>query len=210
MYRTLVLEDITVAATSMVSLDMNRKKYTRTANCCPTYANKQRPPGLTIIEVLVVVAIISIMAIVGIPSLQDFIRRAHISSQAHEFVGTMSYARSEAVKRGQRVTVCKSADGSTCATAGNWDQGWIVFVDANNDNARQTGEELLRVRGSLDDGMTLVGNTNVATSISYLSHGGLAGLGTGTIILCYPESTKGIGMVFIRTGRVRTEAATCS
>ncbi len=162
--------------------------------------------GLTIIEVLVVVAIISIMAIVGIPSLQDFIRRARISSQAHEFVGTLSYARSEAIKRGQRVTVCKSADGETCATTGNWDQGWIVFVDANNNNTRQTDEELLRVRGPLDERISLIGNTNVATYISFLNNGGATQL--GTITLCVHG--RGVEIFLIRTGRVRTEAVTCS
>ncbi|SMP63968.1 type IV fimbrial biogenesis protein FimT [Desulfonatronum zhilinae] len=162
--------------------------------------------GLTIIEVLVVVAIISIMAIVGLPSLQDFIRRARISSQAHEFVGTLNYARSEAIKRGQRVTVCKSADGELCATTGNWDQGWIVFVDANNDNIRQTGEELLRVRSPLDEGISLAGNTNVATYVSFLNNGGATQI--GTITLCVHG--RGIDFLLIRSGRVRTEAITCS
>jgi type IV fimbrial biogenesis protein FimT len=165
--------------------------------------------GLTIIEVLVAMGIISIMVIMGIPSLQDFIRRAHISSQAHEFVGTLKYARSEAIKRGQRVTVCKSADGATCATTGNWHIGWIVFVDNNNNDTRQSGEELLRVRrGPLDGGMTLVGNTNVARRLSYLSNGGLAGLSTGTITLCHPGHSIGTNFLITYTGRVRTAPTT--
>jgi type IV fimbrial biogenesis protein FimT len=163
--------------------------------------SRERSGGFTLVEVITVIAIASILAAVGIPNLYNATRSTRISAQANEFVGTLNYARSEAVKRGQRVTVCKSANGTSCATTGNWDQGWIVFVDANNNNTRETTEELLRVRDSLDGDSTLIGTTNTATYVSFLSNGGATELGT----VALRNQAKGVDIFLIRSGRVRTE-----
>ncbi len=162
---------------------------------------------MTIIEVLVVIAIISIIASMGIPMMQRTIHNSRVTTQANEFIGHLNYARSEAVRRGERVVVCKNSDGDTCAETGGWDQGWIVFVDSNDSNDRDSDEELLQVRDELEGGSTMTGNTNVQKHVSFLSNGGLAGLGTGTITLC--SHNKGIKIIFIRTGRVRSERVSC-
>ncbi len=85
--------------------------------------------GFTLIELLMVIAIAAILASIAVPSYQWIMSRTRLSTQANELTTALSLARSEAVKRGVRVTVCKSSSGTGCTTSGNWQQGWIVFVD---------------------------------------------------------------------------------
>lgn len=163
--------------------------------------SRGRSGGFTLVEVITVIAIASILAAVGIPNLYNATRSTRISAQANEFVGTLNYARSEAVKRGQRVTVCKSANGTSCATTGNWDQGWIVFVDANNNDTRESTEELLRVRDGLEGNSTLIGTGNTVQYITFERNG--SATKDGDIAL--RNKTKGVNIKLILSGRIRTE-----
>src|SRR5687768_17503929 len=88
--------------------------------------------GLTLLEMLVALAILGIMAAVGVPSLMDTVNRMAVTSAARTISSSLSLARSEAVKRGADVSICPSADGTDCESD-NWAGGWIVFVDANGD-----------------------------------------------------------------------------
>ena len=66
-------------------------------------------------------------------------------------------ARSEAIKRAQIVSMCRSSDGSSCELdAADWSVGWIVFVNSDRDDPpeRDAREErdraLRRLAGRLD------------------------------------------------------------
>jgi type IV fimbrial biogenesis protein FimT len=79
-----------------------------------------------------------------------------MSAAANDIVTDFAYARSEAVKRGVPVTLCKSQDGAACDTTDDdpFDR-WIVFIDdadpaavvANDGNGSvDAGEVELRER----------------------------------------------------------------
>ncbi|HNU65223.1 MAG TPA: GspH/FimT family pseudopilin [Thiobacillaceae bacterium] len=114
-----------------------------------------RVGGFTMIELLITIVVAAILMTVAIPSFLDFVRNNRLTAQANDLVLGLTYARSEAVKRGVRVTVCSRQNDTTCAASATWDDGWLVFVDTDGDGAVDTGEVILRVRAPLESGNTL-------------------------------------------------------
>ncbi|MGH8501581.1 MAG: GspH/FimT family pseudopilin [Gammaproteobacteria bacterium] len=162
------------------------------------------PSGFTLIELMVTVAVAAILVTVAVPSFQTMIESNGLTSQVNQFITALNGARSEAVKRGKQITLCKSADGNGCggSTIG-YEAGWIVFVDDNQDGVRQTTEELLRFSGALKQSYTLRESNNFVTRISFKPSGEANSL--GTFVLCKDNNTsKSRTVIVIRTGRMRS------
>ena len=176
--------------------------------------------GFTLVELMVVLSIAVFLITSAIPSFQSFIQNNRMSSTTHGFVTSLNLARSEAVKRGIQVTMCKTNNSSTCVSTGGWEQGWIVFVDNNGDGQRQTGgtpEELLRVQNPVTGGMSISGQDDVENLISYAADG-FAKLVAGgnlrkdhsTLVVCDSRDfgDHARALVLNTTGSVRTTTAT--
>ena len=159
--------------------------------------------GFTLIEFTIAVFIIGIVVTLGMPQYQRLVVDARMTSQSNEFLTAIYYTRSEAVKRNDRVTICKSTNGTACATTGTWAQGWMVFVDNNAGGTTGTvdsGETVLRFHPALTNGSTLVGQTAVASYVSYASNGQTAQ--TGRFDLCAsPATYPGRDITVASTGR---------
>ncbi|PCI20617.1 MAG: hypothetical protein COB62_04450 [Piscirickettsiaceae bacterium] len=177
---------------------------------------QQRHPkkqnGFTLIELLVTLVIAGVLLSVGVPSFNGFMKKNLLATTNNKFITALHLARSEAIKRGGRVTVCKSSDGATCITTGAWQQGWIVFTDENNSTppvfspAAAVPETLLNVTPALSTNLVLTGNLNVANYISYVSSGQSqltsGAFQAGTVSLCDDRSGNfGSNIVLNRTGR---------
>lgn len=118
--------------------------------------------GFTLIELMVTLALAAIILTQAVPSFNSLVQNNRLISQKNEFISTLNLARSEALKRGTRVTVCASTDQTTCDTT-NWENGWIVFSDRNADRVLDAGtgacldteDCLVRVSAGLTDGNSL-------------------------------------------------------
>ncbi|MFO1433639.1 MAG: GspH/FimT family pseudopilin [Candidatus Competibacteraceae bacterium] len=164
--------------------------------------------GFTLIEMMITVAIAAILLTVAVPGFQAFIANNRLSTQANTFISSLQLARSEAIKRNLSVTVCQSGDGQSCNTTNGFEQGWIVFVDPDNSNTRDTGEAIILANQGLPQGMSLTGGR---TAISYRADGTVAPLNNTTLHLCHQGNTNGRDIVINVTGRIRVATVTnCS
>lgn len=166
-------------------------------SACPLRSGQRRshgsPPvttgGFTLVELAAVVAIAAVLAAVGIPSWRAFSEKLQLTGVSDAFVASLHLARSEAIKRHDRVALCKSADGVSCASGGGWDQGWIIFHDRNNNGRREAPEQILRRQQALPGALRLTGNLSVAQYVSFVPTGATklvgGGFQAGTLTVCW-------------------------
>ncbi|MFC1777842.1 GspH/FimT family pseudopilin [Pseudomonadota bacterium] len=156
--------------------------------------------GLTLIELMITLAIAGILIASAAPSMREFIQNNRSATQINELQATLNLGRSEAIKRNNNITVCKSSNGTGCA--GTWQDGWIVFVDNDLDGNVDAGvDEILRVHGGLVEGNTL---RFTQTRVSY-ANSGLARTGSsGVFIHCDSRGAQyARGLVVGPSGRAR-------
>jgi type IV fimbrial biogenesis protein FimT len=111
--------------------------------------------GFTLVELLVTLAIAALLVTLAAPSFKRTIQSNSVSSAVNTFMSDMRFARSEAVRRGGNVILCRTdtpeAATPSCATsvaagAKGWATGWIVFQDINNNGNWSVGDQMLRVQ----------------------------------------------------------------
>lgn len=97
----------------------------------PGQVRARRSGGFTLLELMITISVLAIMVGIGIPSFRDMMRRNRLASETNSLIGALAFARSEAVKRGMRVTVCPAnANQDACSDAGDWaENGLIIFTD---------------------------------------------------------------------------------
>jgi type IV fimbrial biogenesis protein FimT len=121
--------------------------------------------GFNLFELLIVMAIVAIMAMIGIPSFKYVTASNRVSSEVNSLLGDMQYARNEAIKEGQPVTVCASANPTasppSCSGTTAWATGWIVFSDPTNSQTLPAGVLPLRVQPAFTAQDTFTANNNV-------------------------------------------------
>lgn len=165
--------------------------------------------GFTIVELMISVVVAAILLALASPSFVEFTKNRRIIAQANEFISTLSLARSEALKRVSRVTVCASSSGTSCT--GSWGEGYIVFNDDDNDGTVDGGEPILKVVSALAGSNTLDGSSDVAAYVSYVASGHSkltsGAFQSGNIALCDDRgATHGKAIAVNVTGRVRVES----
>ncbi|MDQ3267651.1 MAG: GspH/FimT family pseudopilin [Pseudomonadota bacterium] len=163
--------------------------------------------GLTLIELLVTIAILAILLSIAVPSFITFVQNSRLIGQTNDLVTSLNYARSEAIKRGVRVSVCSRLSDTACsgATVSNWDAGWLVFVNPNNNAVADSGETVLQVRQPLENGNTL--RTAARQRVTYQSSG-FSG-NADTFRLCDSRGTaSGRAIMVSLQGRVSTSPGT--
>lgn len=165
--------------------------------------------GFTAIELMVVVSILAVLAALAAPGFTALVERWRVRQSVEDMTSTLYYARSEAIKRGGRVGIQKTPQGTNgCKLAGTneeWGCGWFVFVDSDDNGKWKAGEEILQTT-------SMPANTNLihksgGTNIKVDRFGKMSGLNAKGFILS-PEpaglsspATRGICMS--TGGRIR-------
>lgn len=168
--------------------------------------------GFTLLEALVVLALLGILVAMAAPAMSDMRARHQLQAQAEGLLDSLVLARSEALRRQQRVSLCAKASNGTCDANGHWQQGWLVFVDANNNALHDAGEVLIEAHASLPAVVQLGITQTVKTYFSYGAEGRSMSTNgafmAGTWRFCQASSSVGWQVVSNALGKPRIEKYT--
>ena len=141
--------------------------------------NLKKHAGFTILELMLAVAIASVMAAIALPNFSAMIKNNCMTTNANRFVTSLQLARSEAVKRRTNIAIAAKS-----ATSDNeWGTGWRVFVDTNGNGSVSFGEEIIR-DVDLTCGIGTTKFDSTVSSITYESKGYLDSAGDVLFTLC--------------------------
>lgn len=168
--------------------------------------NVNEQGGLTLLELLVGILVLSILLSAGVPGFQSTVNNNRLAAQTNALVTALNLARSEAVKRSEPVSVCASADQATCS--GAWTEGWIAFTDASGTagTVDASGDTVLQVWPALSGPNTL---TSGVAYVQYQPSGRSAARASFELKKpgCSGENARKIAVTV--TGRVNSKKDTC-
>ncbi|ALP53042.1 hypothetical protein Tel_07665 [Candidatus Tenderia electrophaga] len=133
----------------------------------PTFS---RARGFTLVELLVVLSVFAILLGLAAPSFMSIIANNRVASAANDIITVLNLGKSEAVRSGQTVVLCKRASDSACDTdaSTDWSNGWILFVDSVSNNQIDDGERIVRLQPATEESLDVAykGNDNKAINFN--------------------------------------------
>jgi type IV fimbrial biogenesis protein FimT len=95
--------------------------------------------GFTLIELMIVIVVGAILTSIAAPAFNSYINSTRQTSAIIQLVGDLNRARGEAIKRNSRVIVCaRNSTDDDCQATPNWQNGWLVCFDVDNDSVCDT------------------------------------------------------------------------
>ncbi|MGB6309567.1 MAG: GspH/FimT family pseudopilin [Steroidobacteraceae bacterium] len=146
--------------------------------------------GFTLMEILMTIAIAAIVAMIGIPSFRYVTNANRISSEVNGLLGDLQFARSEAIKEGQNVTVCISTSGTSCdgGNPATWQNGWIVYSNPTGVTT-PVANSTLRIQAPFTSTDTFVAVPTATSEFTFNREGYAAGIAGNGILIELHDST---------------------
>lgn len=117
-------------------------------------AGHQKQGGFTLVEALMVVAILGIFTALAAPSFNNTIATMRIKSTSFDLVNDLNIARSEAIKRKAAVVIAAEGD--------DWNQGWRITTGGTTLKTHDALSTSIAIESAPDDDVT---------EINFLSNG---------------------------------------
>ncbi len=165
------------------------------------HARMRTARGLTLVEFLIVIALVAVLAGVAVPGLGDLLARSRVKSLAGRFMTHVNLARTQSIMRGQRMVLCPSSDGKNCLPDGHWHRGWLLFEDRDGNREHAPEEPLLQVNGAAP-GLQLVTSRMRRRLVFFPT--GLSPASNGTYTVCSARAEAApLAVIVSNTGRAR-------
>ncbi|MDP5189129.1 GspH/FimT family pseudopilin [Rheinheimera baltica] len=129
----------------------------------PDLANNSS--GFTLVELMVTIAVLSIVMLVAVPSFNSLVQGNKLTGQVNQFVAALNLAKAEAVKRNQTILFCHSVDATSCSapSASGW-QGWVVGVAQARPNSGIVAGSVIASGMLLSDRIVVISGNRINQS----------------------------------------------
>ena len=159
--------------------------------------------GFTLIELIVTIAIGTLMMMVAVPSYTQFQRNAQLSEAVSSFIAATNTARANAMKQGLNTYLIPN-------TGTSWNSGWLVYADSdwNQVYNQGTDEVLLRHEAiSADVTITTPGASSLTSGYLLFNGSGYPRLKAGGFsqaTMVMSNVSRSSSIVVDLAGRVRS------
>ena len=96
--------------------------------------------GWSVVEALIGVAAVTLIFLLSAPVLDEWSQAHNLRKTSKNLYVSLTMAQQEATKRGDIARLCPSSDGWSCRPDGDWNRGWIVFLDSNANKQPEPAE----------------------------------------------------------------------
>lgn len=111
--------------------------------------------GVTLPELLIALLLVSLLAAFGFGTFDSLVARERTTAGLNRILGAVHEARTLAVTRQARVTLCPG-DSTTlpasCAGRDQWHRGWMIYIDHNGNGHLDDDRELLKRHSGWSNG----------------------------------------------------------
>lgn len=167
-------------------------------------STRRRGHGFTLIELMVVIAMVAIIASLAAPSLQVGIAKQKVSVAASDLMASLMQARSEAITNNQQ-TIVEPKDAS------DWSRGWRIYVDTDKDKSYTEGTDILVTTVAPAAVNVVTNDASIGNLVGFQATGFLLGQSAGGIVFAsssVPSSEFKKGVKISRVGRIRSCTST--
>ncbi|WP_220720128.1 GspH/FimT family pseudopilin [Agarivorans litoreus] len=91
--------------------------------------------GFTLLELMIAVAILVIVLVIAVPSLQGLMQDNKQKVTRDLLANSLIVAQQEAIRNNLSTYVCPTTNGTSCEAAWGANKGWLVYVDTNRDGS---------------------------------------------------------------------------
>ena len=167
------------------------------------HTTTRHPRGFTLIELLITLAILAILTACAAPAFGNLISSTGARASRSNLIAALNTARIFAASKTAHVVVCPSADGRYCGHTTEWQHGWLIFIDADRDDARDDGEALLAVGEKQPEGVAIL-STDGRTHVDYRPDGSATGSNVTFTVCDRRGAGDATALVINNAGRVRS------
>jgi type IV fimbrial biogenesis protein FimT/type IV fimbrial biogenesis protein FimU len=165
------------------------------------YQRKSQPlkgliNGFTLVELIVTIAVVTVISAVALPSMNEFLVQMRVDNQVSEMQRLLLTARNVAINTGKNTTICPLSNTDACADSTNW----VGAVGVINEDG------VVKQKSAVNSGDKVV---FAHKSIVYTPTGRTASDTSGTISFCpkdYAKYNRGIDVAV--SGRVYSTSDT--
>ncbi len=150
--------------------------------------------AFTLIEMLIVIALLAILAQIAVPAFQDFIEHNQQQALSDQIARAVHHARAHAVTHRVRVELCGSRDGVSCHS--DWSQGWLM---------REINKTSPLAITRLNTDKQRLKWSGFQTKIQFHSNG-ISPIGNGRFYSCHKQRISW-QLILNRQGRLRTASS---
>ena len=143
-----------------------------------------RQRAFNLLELLVCMAVLAILTVLAIPSGKDYIQKNRQLTAVNEMIEILSYSRWASITSGVPVSLCSGE--LLCNNSKSWEDGILVFKDANRNGQIDATESVLRANPPTEKYRWDWSNFRNKTHMTFMPNGTTDSL-NGTFTLCLEQ-----------------------